>query len=1167
MDTSSILLTTDEESSRLNARGIFKYEKTYYCFICKLSVKGMKKCLKHISKTSHCQAIEKVITSCVEIHGNVGCKLCTNYVASSWRHFLVHFNETGHSNLIQIGEPQQTWTSNLILVNNQIIEEKPGTFFCCCCKETIVEGSSVPMHIEEEKHEEFQKNRMEMDSPVNLTEGECRKLVRNFIFKLRGLDFYCILCDCSLLGKKISKQHILSKDHVQNILKKHNIIYQPPHKETGSVKNAHKESPLHAICDDTIPYNMLSTTDQISHNLNERGIFRNGLSFNCIICSLSVKNARSCLKHVYTKTHCERIEKVITSCVEIHGKVVCKLCTNYMASSWKQFLVHFHESNHFTKFTDNDELQNTPVSNLALVNNQIIEQKPGKFFCYCCKETINGGSSVHMHIEEKKHKEFQENRMDMYPPVKFMEGECRKWIKNFTINLFRLDFYCILCDSLIKGRKPTNMHIRSEYHVQYMLTKDDVVHQFLCKETAGRKNAHQKSFLRATCDDTITVPSGTGQFKRELFECDLAGLQVVSEHLLGQRDKTLISTNENLKSTPKGDVSVDHLSSPIVAKEPKQKIKKKPSRKVLNPRYFDSDMQYIYDMNQEKLRIIKLSCELCFPKALNEIYCLICQSTVPSQVQTFYEHIRSSSHADCLAQMERDNQHFINYPEQLSELMLSKEFIQEISDDTVQCFACDISRMKNDDAVILQHVQEASHKDQKVVWNGASDKFLQDILIQTESTWYNIQFYCCQFCDVQLKTEFFFAEHVDSKKHRKALKKIGSVKKRPVYDTCIPCATLWLGFPEFYVQHCKHPLHKALVRSGDYSRCVLPNQAKALLKNAEVEVSRFIESSNQVLTVQKVKVNSLLKCLENTIKRRFSDAKAYPYGSRVSGLGFPDSDIDVFLDCGTYNGSRNSDDEAYQKHLISSVEQCLYDHTELWEIHETLVSSRIPIIKLHHRPTGLSCDVSFKNGLSVENTKLMKCFIKNYPQCRQLMLFLKKWLHVCNLSGSRCIINYAICWYVIFYLQVEEILPSVASLIAKENRSKVIDNWETGICETFEVDGKRLTFTELLHGFFIFYSNFDFRNSVACPLLGKTMLKKDFLKLHLLPKEMTPYIEHVTANNNDDSVMFRVNSEMCIQDPYDLSHNLTKAVTKFTLNRFKRLCAASADTVECVWQH
>ncbi|XP_046600361.1 uncharacterized protein LOC107217756 isoform X2 [Neodiprion lecontei] len=406
------------------------------------------------------------------------------------------------------------------------------------------------------------------------------------------------------------------------------------------------------------------------------------------------------------------------------------------------------------------------------------------------------------------------------------------------------------------------------------------------------------------------------------------------------------------------------------------KVFKKGRRKKAVPKYLHADMQHIYSMNPEKLRIIKLSCQLCFPKTSSVIYCLICQRSIPCKLQTFYEHICSLTHTANLAEMETNDQHFINCPDQFSDLTLAKELSQEISDENVQCFACDLS-IQNDHADIIKHVTQDFHQERKQSWNIVMDKILQDILVQMKSTWYNIQKYWCQLCDIQFNTEFFFTEHLEGKKHQKCLKKTGIFVNRLIYDACISCATLWLGFPALYAQHCEQPLHKYLVQHGDYAKCVLPNQAKALLENAEAEVISLIALSDQVLNVQKTKVNSLLKCLEDTVKVKFPEAKAYPFGSRVSGLGFPESDIDVFLDCGTYDGKKTS--KTYQIDIISSVENCLRVNEESWEIDEILVSTRTPIIKLHHRNTELSCDVSFTSGLSVENTKLLK--LGNWNLC------------------------------------------------------------------------------------------------------------------------------------------------------------------------------------------
>lgn len=63
---------------------------------------------------------------------------------------------------------------------------------------------------------------------------------------------------------------------------------------------------------------------------------------------------------------------------------------------------------------------------------------------------------------------------------------------------------------------------------------------------------------------------------------------------------------------------------------------------------------------------------------------------------------------------------------------------------------------------------------------------------------------------------------------------------------------------------------------------------------------------------------------------------------------------------------------------------------------------------------------------------------KTFPMCRKLILFLKQWLAYCELSGAKGISNYALYWFVIFYLQQESILPSIATLIAMRKKSRII---------------------------------------------------------------------------------------------------------------------------------
>lgn len=54
-----------------------------------------------------------------------------------------------------------------------------------------------------------------------------------------------------------------------------------------------------------------------------------------------------------------------------------------------------------------------------------------------------------------------------------------------------------------------------------------------------------------------------------------------------------------------------------------------------------------------------------------------------------------------------------------------------------------------------------------------------------------------------------------------------------------------------------------------------------------------------------------------------------------------------------------------------------------------------------------------------------------------------------------------------------------------------------------------------------------------------------------LPKEMETYVRKLERPSPE---IFKVTAELCVQDPFDLSHNLTKACQQGNLTRFKSLC-------------
>lgn len=101
------------------------------------------------------------------------------------------------------------------------------------------------------------------------------------------------------------------------------------------------------------------------------------------------------------------------------------------------------------------------------------------------------------------------------------------------------------------------------------------------------------------------------------------------------------------------------------------------------------------------------------------------------------------------------------------------------------------------------------------------------------------------------------------------------------------------------------------------------------------------------------------------------------------------------------------------------------------------------------------------------------------------------------------------------------------------------------------------SFDQLLRGFFTFYGNFNYKDYVICPLIADTVEKKDFIDILKLPKAMNLYVEYIQESAKNTG--FRIDSAMCIQDPIELSHNLTKAVDPLTLRAFKQYCKLSVN--------
>ncbi|KAL2731414.1 terminal uridylyltransferase Tailor-like isoform X5 [Vespula squamosa] len=532
----------------------------------------------------------------------------------------------------------------------------------------------------------------------------------------------------------------------------------------------------------------------------------------------------------------------------------------------------------------------------------------------------------------------------------------------------------------------------------------------------------------------------------------------------------------------------------------------------------------------------------CICKEYQKRFCFFCKQNVSDNLQIFYEHIRSFDHVQNLEKTILDHKC-------LNITMKSKE-----ETTNSKCHKCEILLLKYHKS-LHQHDENKNYEEIFLKCYKQSESQRNHLMKEFDNYWYNIQTYACVPCKKQFKFKLNFLNHIRT---------LHNHTQNIIYDFCIPCAMLWIVNKAYcchsFSIHCNNIMHKFLVNSLDFVIGELPSRAKELLEHVEETAENLFKLSETILKSDLIK-EKLLTQLKSLLSSKFPKLQIYPFGSRITGLAFASSDIDVLIDC---EGDAYEYNEYHKLpsliYYMDITKKCLQKDKDIWDIQEILKKTKVPIIRLRHRQTGLQCDISFSNGLSVENTKLIKSINEACPPCRKLILFLKKWLSCCSLPGPNYITNYALTWLVIFYLQIQKFLPSISTLIKQKNKSRRISGWETGADHEILAVVVNKSFVQLLREFFTFYGHFNYRDYVICPLIGDTVEKKNFIDIFKLPKAMDLYIEYIQESVNNES--FRIDSSICIQDPYELSHNLTKAVAPLTLRAFKQYCKLSADILD-----
>ncbi|SCP05441.1 nucleotidyltransferase, putative [Plasmodium ovale] len=252
-----------------------------------------------------------------------------------------------------------------------------------------------------------------------------------------------------------------------------------------------------------------------------------------------------------------------------------------------------------------------------------------------------------------------------------------------------------------------------------------------------------------------------------------------------------------------------------------------------------------------------------------------------------------------------------------------------------------------------------------------------------------------------------------------------------------------------------------------------------------------------------LKYKCLLK-LELIVKSIFPNCKMEVFGSFVTGLSIPGSDVDVcFMNI--------DEDEINCLYIIAYALIKMNIHTNI----KIIKDAKVKILKYTDKESGVQVDICINQKSSKETTNFIKEQIKHYIYLRPLVLLLKFFLNSRNLNETYTggIGSFLLCCMVLHFLQLH---PS-----------------------TFDMSTYNNTYlTKLLIQFFYFYS-IDYNIGYNCSVirgLGHCMprrLRKEFERTNRLCIE----------NPIDTSIDVGMNAYKIRYILYVFSHNFCNLVT------------------------
>ncbi|XP_078447773.1 nucleotidyltransferase family protein [Wolffia australiana] len=290
---------------------------------------------------------------------------------------------------------------------------------------------------------------------------------------------------------------------------------------------------------------------------------------------------------------------------------------------------------------------------------------------------------------------------------------------------------------------------------------------------------------------------------------------------------------------------------------------------------------------------------------------------------------------------------------------------------------------------------------------------------------------------------------------------------------------------------------------------------------------------------EKSKQIQLLKSLEGLVVKEWPNARLHLYGSCANSFGVSSCDIDVCLAIPAVEVDKAS--------VLLRLEEILQCNN--FQDVQALTRARVPIAKLKDPVTNISCDICINNILAVVNTKLLRDYSNIDIRLRQLVLIVKHWAKTRGVNDTYrgTLSSYAYVLMCIHFLQMRRpaVLPCLQEMAP--TYSVTVDGVDCVFFDRVEKlqhfgSTNRESISELLWGFFNYWAyHHDYAYDVISVRKGGIISKQS--------KDWTRRV------GNDRHLV-------CIEDPFELSHDLGRVVDKFTIKILREEFERAADIMQ-----